>query len=130
MSKWWVAVAWALCPLAASAADDWQPGAQVRIYDVGAFLELTPDIAPGQAPNLAKVVPAIDLTDQRHDFGELKQNFVVQVRARLKVPAEGWYTFRLTSDDGSLMWLNDQLVIDHDGLHGAVPRDASVLTRT
>ena len=39
--------------------------------------------------------------------------------ANLTVPTAGTYTFRLTSDDGSELLIDDALVINHDGLHGA-----------
>ncbi|CAM5551369.1 hypothetical protein STENM36S_07776 [Streptomyces tendae] len=34
--------------------------------------------------------------------------------------------FRLVSDDGSRLTLDDATVIDHDGLHGAEPKDGTV----
>ena len=34
------------------------------------------------------------------------------------VPAAGAYTFWLTSDDGSRLWLDDTQIIDNDGSHG------------
>ncbi len=37
----------------------------------------------------------------------------------LEVPEDGLYTFELTSDDGSLLWLHRELLIDNDGLHGS-----------
>lgn len=37
----------------------------------------------------------------------------------LKVPSDGMYNFRLTSDDGAKLYLTDKLVVDNDGLHVA-----------
>ncbi len=36
----------------------------------------------------------------------------------LRVPADDAYAFNLTSDDGSRLYIGDQLVVDNDGLHG------------
>ena len=36
------------------------------------------------------------------------------------------YTFRLRSDDGSELFIDDTLVIDHDGLHGADDKDGAI----
>lgn len=36
----------------------------------------------------------------------------------LVAPETGLYEFRITSDDGSRLWLHDRLLLDHDGLHG------------
>ncbi|MET7406050.1 ricin-type beta-trefoil lectin domain protein, partial [Streptomyces parvulus] len=38
----------------------------------------------------------------------------------------GSYTLRLTSDDGSRLWIDDRLVIDLGGLHGPESKDATV----
>ena len=37
-----------------------------------------------------------------------------------RVPADGIYTFSLGSDDGSMLYIHDELVIDNDGPHGPV----------
>ena len=39
----------------------------------------------------------------------------------LKVETEGLYRLVLISDDGSKLYLNDNLFIDHDGNHPAFP---------
>jgi len=38
----------------------------------------------------------------------------------LDIKRAGTYRFCSTSDDGSMIWLNGQLVVNNDGLHGAV----------
>ncbi len=43
----------------------------------------------------------------------------------LQVPADGLYSFRLSSDDGSRLWLGKELVIDHDGLHGTTEKEGT-----
>ncbi len=43
----------------------------------------------------------------------------------LLVQQDDMYTFRLTSDDGSRLWIDGSLLIDNDGLHGAVERSGS-----
>jgi len=40
---------------------------------------------------------------------------VAELRGMLEIPATGRYRFRLTSEDGSTLWLDDELVIDNDG---------------
>ncbi len=44
----------------------------------------------------------------------------------LDVPRADVYRFSLTSDDGSQLWVNGQLLIDNDGLHGALEKHAHV----
>lgn len=47
-----------------------------------------------------------------------KDDYALHFEGFLRIPADGEYTFYLGSDDGSRMWLGEQLVVDHDGLHG------------
>jgi hexosaminidase len=44
----------------------------------------------------------------------------------IQVPADDVYTFRLTSDDGSQLWIGDRLVVDGDGPHAAQERSGSI----
>jgi hypothetical protein len=65
------------------------------------------------------------------DFGGFADNGVTQTSGYPNVPGEGGYVRRLTSDDGSRLAIDDAMVIDHDGPHGAEPEDGTVhLTRT
>lgn len=43
--------------------------------------------------------------------------FAIQYNGRIWVEAEGVYRFRLLSDDGTKLWIDDQLLIDNDGIH-------------
>jgi len=36
----------------------------------------------------------------------------------IKIPKDGIYTFYLSSDDGSKLFIDDKLLVDNDGLHG------------
>ncbi len=44
----------------------------------------------------------------------------------LVVPQSDFWTLSTSSDDGSRLWLDDQLVVDNDGLHGMVTRSATL----
>ena len=101
------------------------PGVTMRVFQLaGAPDEICP-IKPGQTPNVDVLRPTIDWAGE-DAFGGPTQNFVVHVIANLTVPAAGTYEFRLRSDDGSELLIDDALVIDHDGLHGAEDADGSV----
>lgn len=45
---------------------------------------------------------------------------------RIRVDVSGTYTFGLSSDDGSRLWIDGRLVVDNWGLHGAGWRDVPV----
>jgi outer membrane protein OmpA-like peptidoglycan-associated protein len=44
--------------------------------------------------------------------------FAIDYQGRIMLPQAGTYTFRLTSDDGSKLFIDGELVIDNDGIHG------------
>ncbi|MFD3533299.1 lectin [Streptomyces sp. NPDC058664] len=101
-----------------------EPGVTLRVFDVQVPLNDLCTLKAGQTPNIDKLMPVINWSSSG-DFG-LETNFVTHVIGNLDAPQTGGYTFRLTSDDGSRLWIDDQLVIDHGGLHGADPKDATI----
>lgn len=113
-------------PAPASAADppEQEPGVTLRTYDIGVPLTRICELKPGQTPDVDKVMPTVDWsTDEQ--FG-LQDNFVTHALANLTTTAAGSYRFRLTSDDGSKLWIGDTLVIDHDGLHGNTAKEGTI----
>jgi hypothetical protein len=95
----------------------------LRVFDVQVPLKNICELKAGQTPNIDKLMPTVDWTTDA-DFG-MGSNFVSHVIANLQVPQDGTYGFRLISDDGSRLHIGDQEVIDHDGLHGAEPKDGT-----
>ena len=57
---------------------------------------------------------------------DLKDYFGVVWIGRLSVSESGVYTFYLTSDDGSWLYIDGRLVIDNGGLHAPRERSGSV----
>lgn len=43
--------------------------------------------------------------------------FAIDYRGKIWIENPGVYSFRLLSDDGSKLWVNDRLLIDNDGTH-------------
>ncbi|CPU67745.1 PA14 domain [Mycobacteroides abscessus] len=58
-------------------------------------------------------MPTIDWSTAEQ-FGA-EDNFISQVSANLHVPADGQYQFRVTNDDGALVYIDGQLVLENDG---------------
>ncbi|MDA0169424.1 DUF1080 domain-containing protein [Solirubrobacter taibaiensis] len=108
-----------------ASAQERDPGVTFRVFQLGgAPTEICP-IKAGQTPNVDELRPTIDWGGETA-FGGPTQNFIVHVIAEINVPAAGEYTFRLRSDDGSELLIDNNLVIDHDGLHGASDKDGAV----
>jgi len=57
---------------------------------------------------------------------KLSDNFGVVFNGKLAAPADGNYSFKLSSDDGSRLIVDGKDVIDHDGIHGMNGKDGSV----
>jgi hypothetical protein len=97
-----------------------EPGVAVAYYELSAPSVL-PDFAT-LTPYLAEVLANVDLASTDGAFaGSGRADDVGAVFAGwLEVPAAGFWTLSLTSDDGSRLRIGDDLVVDNDGLHGMV----------
>lgn len=87
------------------------PGLRFRVFEGGwqtldQFDEQRTPVKEGITPNLS-IEPR---TREEH--------VAIEFDGVISVPEDGLYTFHLTSDDGSRLWFGDDLLIDHDGLHG------------
>ena len=60
-------------------------------------------------------------------FTEINQadNFCARCTAQVAITKEGHYKFTTASDDGSLMYLNGQQIVDNNGCHGERERTSS-----
>lgn len=105
------------------------PGVTLRIWHLDREPQSLPTLAPDQTPNLDLLLPTIDF---RADlgFGDAAAPFVATVSGWIDVPTDGLYRFRLTSDDGSTLDLDDARLIDNDGRHSARPRESEPISLT
>lgn len=55
-----------------------------------------------------------------------EENYALSYDGYLKIDKEGAYKLSLSSDDGSVLWLNGVRVVDNDGLHGGVTKTGRV----
>ena len=96
----------------------------MRAFQLGQGISELCTLKAGQTPNVDQLKQTIDWRTPA-DFGGLQDNFVVEALATLSVDTTGTYAFRLTSDDGSRLQIDDQVVVDHDGLHGDTAMEGS-----
>jgi cytochrome c len=92
-----------------------QAGLTLWVYELQSDLSKIVRLVPGQTPNVSKYVAQADLKDA--DF-EVKDQFLAELHGFLQIDVAGEYEFELRSDDGSELLLNNQQLINHDGLHG------------
>jgi hexosaminidase len=72
-------------------------------------------------PTRYGLTPRIQLTGE-----EKPEHFGLRFDGYLQVPEDGLYTFELTSDDGSYLYVNNDLLIDHDGRHSAIGKTGTI----
>lgn len=99
-----------------------QPGIHVDYYSPSAqnvALETLDNMTPqasGIVPQIVMDVPQLATRDK----------FALKFTGNLHVPKSGKYQFFIASDDGSRMYLDGQLLINNDGLHGMKEKNATV----
>lgn len=54
-------------------------------------------------------------------------HFALVLEGYVDIPQDGLHTFFINSDDGSRFYLNDRLLIDHDGDHSAIAKTGQAL---
>jgi hypothetical protein len=114
-----------LWPTAATAAvPEQEPGVTLRVFDLQTSLNELCTLKTGQTPNVDKLMSTIDWSTSA-DFG-YDDRFAAQVLGNVNIATAGDYTFRLISDDGSRLKIDDATVINHDGLHAATEKDGTV----
>jgi hypothetical protein len=104
---------------------NYEAGLTFRLFDIQEAMDQLYPLVPGQTPNVDQKRDAIDWSGSG-DFADYAQQFVVECFADLFVPVSGQHEFRLTSADGSELWLGEALVIDHDGEHAATSATGSI----
>jgi hypothetical protein len=82
--------------------------------------KLLPDFTTLTATS-SVVTPTIGFPEQH-----AADHFALRHSGYIAVPADGLYTFFTTSDDGSQLLIDGQLIVDNDGPHGAVERSGTV----
>ena len=80
-------------------------------------------------PDLSKMKPVEHGVAYKFDLKKMKlpkYNFVLQLKTYIQIDKEDDYTFYITSNDGSKLYLDDKLLVDNDGEHGAKEMSNSI----
>lgn len=62
-------------------------------------------------------------------YAALSEKLGLRFIGYIDIPVEGVYTFETVSDDGSRLWIDDELAVDNDGSHGMRFRRGRVALR-
>ncbi len=71
------------------------------------------------------------VTDKIHvigpqDLGDIQDMIGIEFVGQIDIPEDGSYDFRIISDDGSYLYIDDNIVIDNGGKHGPRPMDGEM----
>lgn len=105
------------------AIEELEPGITLQVYEVGRALETIAQPIDGISPNFDTRRDTIDFAGD--DFG-LDDGFIAIVSGYVLVEQPGMHTFRLTSDDGSMLLVDGERVVSNLGLHAAQAADGGV----
>ena len=97
-----------------------EPGASLEVYEADTTLDCLVKPVPGQTPNVSEHVETIAIGP--NGVGGLARLYYAEFTTTLLIDTPGRYEFELTSDDGSQLLIDGQVVIDNDGLHAMVTR--------
>ena len=84
----------------------------------GPDARLLPDAIPPTRVTVATGF-GLDGSERESDFGAVFEGY-------LRAPADGIYTFYVSSDDGAVLVIGDRVVVDHDGFHGMTEKSGSI----
>ncbi|UOQ53834.1 PQQ-dependent sugar dehydrogenase [Hymenobacter cellulosivorans] len=79
-------------------------------------------------PNFSALTPVKTGSVTGFDLSPRNRNddFAFRYTGYVRVPTDGVYTFYTTSDDGSQLFIGNQLVVNNDGLHGATEKSGTI----
>ncbi|NBG94709.1 hypothetical protein GTQ45_03080, partial [Pyruvatibacter mobilis] len=103
-------------------------GFTATYYSEDSHLGRLSDVDWDAAPAASETVTNIDYQNGRGSFweGGDTDTFGVKVEGNITVDTGGDYTFYLGADDGAQLYIDGELVIDHDSLHSFSTQSATI----
>lgn len=103
-------------------------GVKASYFDVDHSLRKIDDIDWDSAPTHEEIVQDINYENSRDSFweGGSKDTFGAKLEGQITVEEGGDYTFFAGGDDGVVMYINGEAVIDNDGKHGFRTRSGKI----
>lgn len=105
-----------LSPIADIKSEDLIPGCVTAIYPYAGLGNQIPTVS-SRKPSMAGVMANFDNV-RDSDFAKLSDDFVLVANGYLDIQKSQNYAFRIWSDDGGVLYINDQKFVDNDGMHG------------
>ena len=105
-------------------------GLEGVVYHISKHSKAIPDLRKikpqGKIYASALNIPLRDFTEGFPGVTKREEWFAIEYTGRFWIEKPGLYRFALTSDDGSKLFIDDQAVVDNDGIHAVDTKSGSV----
>ena len=105
-----------------------EPGLLAEYYQTAEGADYFPDFPADKKPDLQRVDKQINFESTQDEWPgtKFKDFFYIRWTGKIRIPADGKYTFYLESDDGSRLFLDGKQVVDNGGVHAMEETSGSV----
>jgi cytochrome c len=111
-------------------ADKVYPGFAVSIYKIESFTQDFYQIPKQFDPVYTAVAPGIHFsTELFKNHPEYGENTLMHFKGTINIEKDDNFVFRLVSDDGAKLWIDNKILVDNDGFHGPDPKDGEVMLK-
>jgi PA14 domain-containing protein len=105
-------------------------GLEGVVYHISKHSKAIPDLRKikpqGKIYVSALNIPLRDFTEGFPGVTKREEWFAIEYTGRFWIQKPGLYRFALTSDDGSKLYIDDQMIVDNDGIHPVDTKSGSV----
>lgn len=103
------------------------PGLAVSLYTIESAGGSLYDLPKKVDPIYTAVAPSLHFNEESFQHApKARQNMLLHAKGFITVEKDDNFVFRLVSDDGSRMWLDNKLLIDNDGFHSTQAKEAEI----
>jgi hypothetical protein len=108
---------------------DMKQGLRAEFFDYNEEIRSLPDLST-KMPDVVRTDEKLNYDSTHKAWDRLSDNFKDTFASRhtgfIYIAISGEYTFYLKSDDGSKLWMDHQLLINNDGLHGMREKKSTI----
>jgi len=103
-----------------------------KVYGFSYAIKGIPDFSIIGEPAVIINAPNLNITPRIFDIGfpglgkDIVENFAIRFSTRLNISTTKDYSFKLTSDGGSKLYIDNRMVIDNSGFHAVVMKSGAV----
>jgi PA14 domain len=105
-------------------------GLEGKVYHISKFSKQLPDLEKkkpvGKIYTTSLNIPTQDFRAGFPGVTKRTEWFAIDYDGKFWIERPGPYTFALTSDDGSKLYIDDQMIVDNDGVHPTATKTGRV----